>query len=115
MQITLPVTSRVRVQLRELHHILWDIATVDSEENKVIWRWDKNGSFSIKSTYRRFINGGLTFADAKFTWPTNCSPRVKIFLWLIDKQALLTWLDLRKWDWICPNMCMLCQEEGESV
>lgn len=36
MQITLPVTSRVRVQLRELHHILWDIVTVDSEENKVI-------------------------------------------------------------------------------
>lgn len=41
----------------------------------------------VSSIYHHFIDGGLTSKNAKLIWPTKCSPRVRVFLWLLDKQA----------------------------
>lgn len=62
----------MREQLGEIYHILRDIIPNNSEEDKVIWRWDKSENFLVKLTYRCFIDGGVNSAEAKFIW-SACS------------------------------------------
>lgn len=45
---------------------------------------------------------------------TNYPPKVRMFLWLLCKWALLTWLELQTRGWLGPNIYVLCNTNGET-
>lgn len=49
----------------EKYIILYDIIPGSSKKDHVTWKWDQSGNFSVKSTYQRFIDGGVTSEEAK--------------------------------------------------
>lgn len=52
------------------------------------------GMFSIKSLYRTFIDRGKCCRLANRLWKV-CS-KVRLFLWLVTKDAILTWPKLQR-------------------
>lgn len=42
-------------------------------------------------------------------------PKTKIFVWLINKSALLTWSNLQTRGWSGPNTCCMCKKTGEDI
>lgn len=60
------------------------------------WRWRKDGDFFVKSTYNRFVDSGVVLTDTLWIWKNICPPKVRVYLWLVIKNTLLTWSALQK-------------------
>lgn len=58
--------------------------------DKVIWRLQRNGSFSVKSAYSSCCDFGNTNPIFKLIWRLEVPERVKFFLWKIAHNRLLT-------------------------
>lgn len=100
-------SSRGRVEMRELRQILEGYAPIVTTGDKPVWRQDMGGKFMIKATYCHFINRGMLVSNTNWVWKTNCPPKVRMFLWLLSKRALLTWPQLQRRGQIVPNMCLM--------
>lgn len=72
-------------------------------------------TFSIKLIYRFLNDGGCRLRYAKYIWRVWCPLKIRVFLWLLAKEALLTLENLQKREWIGPNICVLCGHEEEST
>lgn len=99
--------------MRELRQILEGYAPIVTTGDKPVWTQDMGGKFTIKATYCHFINRGMLVSNTNWVWKTNCPPKVRMFLWLLSKRALLTWPQLQRRQ-IVPNICVLCKEQGET-
>lgn len=42
-----------------------------SELDTPLWRWERKGNFSVRSTFRLLVDGGLRIAHGNFIWKTN--------------------------------------------
>lgn len=61
-----------------------------------IWRWDYNGSFTVKSFYTFFNDGGIRSSLNKSLWKEDCPLKIKIFNWLVLDNKILTLDNLAK-------------------
>lgn len=48
-------------------------------------------------------------------WKIKAPPRVKIFIWIMLRNKILTMDNLIKRGWQTPNRCILCKQAAESV
>ena len=48
-------------------------------------------------------------------WTWNCPLKIKIFLWLLLEDKLLTWNNILKRGWQGPGLCLLCRGNEEST
>jgi hypothetical protein len=69
----------------------------------------KNGTFSVKSTYNALTNcdGGQPF---KHIWKSKIPAKIKIFLWLVANEAILTKDNLLKRRWRGDPLCYFCHQ-----
>lgn len=86
-------------------------------QDKLIWGFESNGKFSVKSCYKALIgelaaNNVVRWAGI---WKLEIPPKSKIFLWQVCTNSLPTALNLRKKHVDCPITCILCQKEYETA
>jgi hypothetical protein len=95
--------------------ILSNVHNVElSESNDIIsWKLGKNCKFSVKSLYH-----ALTSSDAgpshKVIWKGKALPKIKIFIWLMINNVVLTKDNLIKRKWSGNPTCQFCDHD-ESV
>ena len=61
-----------------------------------MWNLHKSGAFTVKSMYRHLVNNGLK-ATQKIAYGNS---KIKIFMWLIYNNAILTKDNLVKRKWV---------------
>jgi hypothetical protein len=68
---------------------LWDILTtitLGEGEDKLIWRWTADGTYSSKLAYRALFTAANPVYGCPMIWGTWAPLRVKIFLWLAIRR-----------------------------
>lgn len=95
----------------EWNKIVEDASTIllDTNQDVVSWKLENSGKFSVKSTYNALTNsdGGPTF---KYIWKGKIPPKIKIFLWLVANNAILTKDNMIKRKWNGDPLCYFCQQ-----
>lgn len=80
-----------------------------NESDFIRWKLGKNHSFSVKSIY-----DGLSSSEQglyhKVIWKGKIPAEIKIFLWLLSNNAIITKENLRKRNWQGDPRCMLCDD-----
>lgn len=89
--------------------------TITSEPDSVIWKWDQNGKFTVKSAYWNIKNGPLFKTKIQRIWKLKVPPRIIVFAWLMCLNRLLTIDNLKKRGWELVNRCEMCKRESETV
>jgi len=73
----------------------------------VVWKLGKSNSFTVKSIYN-----GLSKAESgiyhKRIWKGKIPAKIKIFLWLMTNNAILTKDNLQKMKWQGDPSCAFC-------
>lgn len=102
-------------RVRGIKQLLKDSVPSALEEDKPIWIWEKDGNFTVESVYRHFINSGVIPVNTKWIWKAKRPHKIRVFLWLVCKETLLTWQNLQKRGCSGPNICVLCRKAEESA
>jgi hypothetical protein len=98
--------------LRELKDLLSAFAITENED-KPKWSWNKNGCFSVKSMYTHMFNNEADSPNKKI-WRAKIPLKIKIFMWLIHQNAILTKENLLKRKWQGDPKCRFCSDP-ESI
>ncbi|XP_062014039.1 uncharacterized protein LOC133730473 [Rosa rugosa] len=101
-------------------------------EDKIIWPWNKNGVYSVKSGYHWVHSQLITTATSpeasksgtshsiatkvwKLIWSINTLPKIKSFLWKVLSGATPTFLNLHKRRLSISPICPICDTYEESI
>ena len=72
-----------------------------------IWKWSKNSVFSTKSVY-----DSLTKEDTgrhfNHIWKAKVPYKIKIFMWLVENNVILTKDNLIRRHWVGDPICKFC-------
>lgn len=117
-------TGRVQVSFRrwltvELQNC-WDLIQQDVQDfvlhdsdDVILWKLEKNRKFSVKSLYN-----ALTKNDSgpayKNIWRGKVPQKIKIFMWLLSNNAVLTKDNMVKRKWSGSPSCAFC-DQNESA
>lgn len=83
------------------------------DSDKILWRWNNSWNFSVKSFYNFLNDGGLVCPDSKFIWQNLAPLKVRILLWLVLNNCLLTSSILKKRHLYIDRKCVFCEEEED--
>lgn len=97
-----------------------------STTDKLIWKLNKNGNFTLKSAYKKLFEDSLgsrqfsifiqgTNTKWKDFWIINTWPRVKHFFWKCLNDILPTRVRLQRQCGYISKMCALCNQHEEST
>ena len=90
-----------------------DNVELQDSEDVILWKFEKNMKFSVKSLYN-----AVTSSDAgpshKIIWKGKVPPKIKIFIWLMINNAVLTKDNLIKRRWSGNPSCHFC-DQNETV
>ena len=82
--------------------------------DQIVWRWTSHGRFTVHSLYTWLEFGGIPNTSFSSIWQANIPLKVRIFLWLVKQNKILTKDNLLKMGWTGNSQCVFCSEE-ESV
>ena len=74
------------------------------------WKLAKNGVFTVKSFYMDLINSG-PISRSLHIWKIKVPLRIKIFMWFVHKQVILTKDNLIKRRWVGSSRCCFCDHD----
>jgi hypothetical protein len=63
---------------------------LNNEQDTLIWKFEANGMFSVKSMYVVVNFRGVAPVDIHSVWKIKVPPKIHFFLWLIAHNKLLT-------------------------
>jgi zinc-binding in reverse transcriptase len=81
--------------------------SIQTQNGVLTWRWEQSGSFTVQSTYAFLTHPGLIVDDS--LWRIRLPEKIKIFLWLIRMDRLLTQQNLIKRNWPHLQSCVMCK------
>jgi hypothetical protein len=93
---------------------------IDLNEGKytLIWSWDtKGGQVNEKQAYEvQLLEDEVqpTFWYSEL-WHWQLPLKIKLFIWLMLEQNILTWENLSKRGFVGPSKCVLCGLKEETV
>jgi hypothetical protein len=90
-------------QLRQLRDML-PACALSNEKDLVKWTWEKSGTFSVKSMYKHLFSLDINNPNKK-PWEAKIPMKVKIFMWLICANAILTKDNLSRKNWQGDKRC----------
>ena len=76
----------------------------DNIQDEVTWKCNKNGIFSTSSVYD-FLTSGHSFSHI---WKANIPHRIKIFMWLLENNAVLAKDNMIRRNWLGSPTCYFC-------
>jgi hypothetical protein len=95
-------------QWNSMVELVKDIPLTNSDD-WISWSLNKNGLFSTKSIYT-WLEKGLAGSHNKWIWKTKIPLKIKIFMWQLGQDALLTRENLRKRNWDGSPVCSFCSQ-----
>jgi hypothetical protein len=80
-----------------------------------VFRWNlhQNGQYTVKSLYLALINTGVTNMN-KQLWKLKVPLKIKIFMWYLKREVVLTKDNLARRNWDGSKQCSFCLHD-ESV
>jgi hypothetical protein len=72
--------------------------------------WKNQGFFFVKSMYRYLFSWEVNFPNKKL-WISRIPLKIKIFMWLIQENAILTKDNLVKRNWQGDKRCYFCNSD----
>lgn len=89
-------------------------------KDKIIWRPNLNGKFSLKSAYHLAChpfsdNSCVPEAGFSWIWKSLCQPRKKNFMWKVAHLALPTAYVLSQRGIHISSVCVLCGDQPETL
>ena len=79
-------------------------------EDKLSWRWDPQGKFTVKSLYQFLNFRGVKPRNAMLWWKIPIPLKIRIFMWLTSKNRILTTDNLIKRGWQGCDKCQFCDQ-----
>ena len=78
-------------------------------KDTVSWQWSSRGVFTIKSVYDRLTSDdkGETYSRI---WKAGLPYKIKIFLWLLEQDAILNKENMVRRNWVADPSCRFCNE-----
>lgn len=90
-----------------------DSFQLQDDEDEVFWKLSKSKRFSVKSMYDAMTRNEHGH-DHKRIWKGKTPQKIKIFMWLMANNAILTKDNLIKRKWCGNSKCVSCNQE-ESI
>jgi hypothetical protein len=63
---------------------------LDDEDDALIWMWEANGIYSVKSMYAIINFRGVLPVNIHSTWNLKVPPKIHLFMWLMMHNKTLT-------------------------
>ncbi|KAJ3701347.1 hypothetical protein LUZ61_005052 [Rhynchospora tenuis] len=82
--------------------------TTDVNSHATLWRWTSSEIYSSSSAYSILVDPGIRSSYYLVLWKLNIPPRVKIFIWLLLQDRLLTQHNLNIQNWPTNDGCPCC-------
>lgn len=79
--------------------------------DKLAWRWDHTGGFTVKSLYLFLNHRGILVNTPMLWWNLPIPHKIKIFMWLTFKNRILTRVNLQKRGWEGVVTCVFCSHQ----
>jgi len=101
-------------KLVEWHGLVASLIHVNLEEGTDIFMWGlhKTGSFTVRSMYKALVSNGIKVSQE--IWRLKIPLKIKIFLWFLKKEVLLTKDNLVRRNWRGTVTCDFCKQ-SESI
>jgi zinc-binding in reverse transcriptase len=96
--------------LRDLNKLLplFNTCTSITPNGVITWRFGINGTLSSTTTYKLINHTGMVDHLGTVIWKLKIPERIKIFLWLLARDKLLTATNLAKRNWPHSTLCHMC-------
>lgn len=100
------------VLLNEWNHLLHTLSQISftHSTDRLSWRWESTGTFSVKSLYNLLNFGGIATDTPFLIWSLPIPPKIKIFTWLALKNKILSKHNLSKKGWKGSTSCVFCDK-----
>jgi hypothetical protein len=72
--------------------------TLNENLDTFVWKMTSSGLFSVKSLYAHMMNGYTIFLR-KYIWKLKVPLKIKIFMWFLHRNVILTKDNLAKQNW----------------
>jgi hypothetical protein len=95
-----------QIQMRQLRDILTTCA-LGLDKDKPMWRREKHKRFSVRTMYTHLCRADIENQNKKL-WKAKIPLKVKIFMWLLQQNAVLTKDNLAKRNWKGDKRCRFC-------
>ncbi len=89
--------------------------TSSAAPDSVVWRWCPQGTFNPRNAYKFLMFDGVDDRRVRHLWSIRIPPKVKIFLWLVNRNRILTADNLSKRGWVGPSVCCLCGRASKCL
>jgi len=99
-------------QYRQLRDMISSLA-LSQEKDTPKWCWDGRGIYTVKSMYSHLCDSIPKNQHANL-WKAKLPLKIKIFMWLIENDAILTRYNLARRGWQGHQRCNFCLE-NESI
>ena len=86
----------------------------DRLEDRLIWRWSKDDNFTVHSFYQWLEYGGIPNKEYNSIWKSHIPLKIKIFLWLVRRDKILTKINLVAKGWQGDISCVFCGQPGDT-
>ena len=108
--LVIPFRRRLTPVLLQQWDVIKDAAlavTLSDVGDEISWGLNPNGKFSTSSVYRHLEkkNSG---PDNKFIWKAKLPLKIKVFLWQLSQDAVLTRENMMKRNWLGRPVCSFC-------
>lgn len=90
---------------------------LSNTNDRLIWKLENKGSFSVKSYYNYLAGHNRIVANsfpAKMIWRANAPTKISFLTWEASKERILTADNLMKRGFYLLNRCYLCKNNGET-
>ena len=80
------------------------------QPDQLCWKLTKSGEFTVKSMYIDVINSSV-IPSSKHVWKVKVPLKIKVFMWFVHKQVILTKDNLVKRNWTGSTRCSFCDRD----
>ena len=81
---------------------------LDSSPDRIIWRWTSSGLFTVQSLYKWLSFRGVTTNTCNTLWKAKIPLKIKVFIWLLRQDKILTKCNLQSRGWQDNIDCCFC-------
>ena len=103
--------------LEYLH--IWDltrqIQLVESQPDKICWKWTSDKLFSTSSAYKSFLIGQHPIKGAKVLRKTHAPPKCKFFVWLVLHHRCWMAEQRKRHGLQDDDTCALCNQSPGTI
>ena len=93
------LSSRAAIELEKLKQNIKLNIQLTTEQDRISWKWDQKGVFTVKIAYFAMKDGPRIRTDVRKIWKLTAQLRMKVFAWLMALYRISTVDKLQKRGW----------------